>query len=151
MAEQDTDASHILMRDGWSAGRSRRIVAQAMADAGCQIPTDTALLLASELVTNAVKYGGAPITLDLHVSRNSVIVGVSDAGAALPRLPAASARLSAQASESLPVSGLDDRIAHLPNGGRGMWLVSGLADRWGVEHLDTGKRVWFELRSQGRE
>ncbi|OEV25553.1 anti-sigma regulatory factor, partial [Streptomyces nanshensis] len=30
-------------------------------------------------------------------------------------------------------------------GGRGLELVSGLADRWGWEHEPGGKRVWCEL------
>ena len=30
-------------------------------------------------------------------------------------------------------------------GGRGLWLVEALADRWGCEVLPDGNRVWFEV------
>ncbi|MFE7413956.1 ATP-binding protein [Streptomyces laurentii] len=29
--------------------------------------------------------------------------------------------------------------------GRGLFLVAALADRWGIEYVTTGKRVWCEL------
>ncbi len=50
--------------------------------------------------------------------------------------------------------GIDDPNPTLPalrqvraddEGGRGLWLVDALADRWGAEQLDRGKRVWFEV------
>lgn len=30
-------------------------------------------------------------------------------------------------------------------GGRGLWIVAGLADKWGVSERDVGKTVWAEL------
>jgi len=39
----------------------------------------------------------------------------------------------------LRVADVDDE------GGRGLYLVDALADRWGTRPLDEGKVVWFEL------
>lgn len=85
---------------------------------------DRARLLTSELVTNAVRYGGPPLSVGVSVRRDGVRIEVRDGTSALPRLGPAE----------------PDR----PNG-RGMLLVAGLADRWGAEVRGSGKVVWCEL------
>jgi anti-sigma regulatory factor (Ser/Thr protein kinase) len=90
----------------------------------------TAALLVSELATNVVRHTGAGefvIELEHYPDEGRIWVGVTDSGTGLPILRAPS--LTAE---------------H----GRGMQLVSTLADRWGAGRRRgaTDKTVWFELR-----
>jgi hypothetical protein len=83
----------------------------------------TAELLASELVSNALRHSSGPLRLTLErVSGLRCLV--SDGTADLPR-PAD--------------AGPDDES------GRGLLLVDMLAARWGCEVGPEGKNVWFEL------
>ncbi|MFC3690113.1 ATP-binding protein [Aquipuribacter hungaricus] len=90
---------------------------------------DLALLLTSELVTNAVRYGRGLVTLSVRTEPPSVRVVVHDG------------------NPDLPTMGPDDETAE---GGRGLRLVDTLATRWGAETGDEGKDVWFELDLRGR-
>lgn len=90
----------------------------------------TASLLTSELVTNAVKYGGSHALLEAHMPGGALRIVVLDANPDLPSVGEA-----------------PDLTAE---GGRGVLLVSALADRWGVERTGGGgKSVWFELDVPG--
>ena len=87
-----------------------------------------AVLLTSELVTNAVLHGLTPVT-----------VLVSDDGVRV-RVEVADGR---PGPLSLPSEGpAADRIS-----GRGLGIVDHLADRWGCrpQQDPAGKVVWFEL------
>ncbi|WP_435971567.1 SpoIIE family protein phosphatase [Streptomyces sp. Qhu_M48] len=85
----------------------------------------TATLVASELVTNAVRYGAAPITLRLITdSATGLICEVGDAGQAAPHLRHARA---------------------VDEGGRGLLICATLAENWGVRYTGEGKTVWAEL------
>jgi anti-sigma regulatory factor (Ser/Thr protein kinase) len=84
---------------------------------------DSVELLVSEIVTNAVRYAGRPITLRLL--RTDVLrCEVGDDAPQLPRMRHA---------------GIQDE------NGRGLFLVHRLAQRWGATRLSAGKVVWFEL------
>jgi anti-sigma regulatory factor (Ser/Thr protein kinase) len=89
---------------------------------------ETAVLLAGELVTNAIVHGGSELRLDLDLDGKMLRVAVSDDDPARPTLQPPSA----------------DR-----ENGRGMLIVDSLATAWGVDGVgptqDSGKRVWFEL------
>ncbi|MDQ1685771.1 MAG: hypothetical protein QOC82_2508 [Frankiaceae bacterium] len=85
---------------------------------------DDALLLVSEVVTNAVKYGEAPVHLKVECEGDSIRVAVADANPTLPR----TRRL--------------DRRRH---SGRGLVLVQRLSADWGVRRTEEGKQVWFRL------
>ncbi len=83
---------------------------------------DTAVLLISELVTNAVLHGGGEIRLLIDVDRDSLArFAVSDEGGGSPVVR-------------------DDPGA---DGGWGLRLVGQLAARWGV--LEGRTQVWFEV------
>jgi GAF domain-containing protein/anti-sigma regulatory factor (Ser/Thr protein kinase) len=82
----------------------------------------TTELAASELVTNAVRYAGAPVRLRLIRDR-SLICEVSDPSQTQPRLRRA--RLNEE-------------------GGRGLFLVHQLTDRWGSRYTSAGKTIWTE-------
>ncbi|MEU6199292.1 SpoIIE family protein phosphatase [Streptomyces sp. NPDC047061] len=108
-------------------GRARRLTRQALAGWGLEDLTDTAELLVSEIVTNAVRHATRPISLRLL--RTDVLrCEVGDDVPQLPRLRQAKAT--------------DEH-------GRGLYLVHRLARRWGTTRLGTGKIVWFELGGSG--
>ena len=101
-----------------------RVRAAASAAALDRTRADDAVLLVSELVTNAVKYGGdGPIELVVEQPRGLMRIAVRDKGGPGP----------------LP----EMREPGLAAGGHGLRLVDSIADRWGVEHGST--IVWFEF------
>jgi anti-sigma regulatory factor (Ser/Thr protein kinase) len=83
-------------------------------------------LLVSELVANVVDHvgGEAPFTLELTLAGDWLRISVADGSAIRP-----------------VVRELEDGAAR----GRGMRLVAQIAQRWGVEDHDGGKRVWLDL------
>ena len=85
---------------------------------------DTALLLASELVTNAVRHATPPIRVAVRVVGNLVRVEVSDSSPVLPRF-----RRSGPSAAS----------------GRGLPLLANLAQAWGADRHGSGKVVWFTV------
>jgi anti-sigma regulatory factor (Ser/Thr protein kinase) len=85
---------------------------------------DDAQLLVSELVTNAVRYGEAPLTLSVDCDQAGITVAVADAGPRLPKVRRTNRRME---------------------GGRGLLLVARLASDWGVRPTAVGKQVWFRL------
>jgi anti-sigma regulatory factor (Ser/Thr protein kinase) len=89
--------------------------------------TEDAVLLISELVTNAVKYGPehGEIRLIVGAAEDRMRFTVHDTGAG-----------------PLPAMRPMDRLPH-QGGGHGLRLVDRVSDRWGVERGST--RVWFEL------
>jgi len=111
-----------------SVPEARRYVGEAVE----QVPGGlgpTAELLVSELATNAVRHAGTGdfvVEVQAFPEEGRLWIGVSDDGGGLPVMRAPS--LTAE---------------H----GRGMHLVSALADRWGARRrrYTTAKTVWFEL------
>jgi anti-sigma regulatory factor (Ser/Thr protein kinase) len=91
---------------------------------------DTAELLVSELVGNAVQHAGGSlveVTLDCdHVVR----AAVHDAEPTMPQLR---------------------RAAALETCGRGLAIVHELSSRWGATLYRAGKFVWFELTDENYE
>lgn len=121
--------------DPKEVGRARNWARSRLAGCGINADeplTETLLLLISELVTNAVVHTGAPAVLRMllpgrHVS-GAVRVEVTDTSSRPPR---------------------QRRADGEDTNGRGLELVSGLADRWGWQHEGTGKRIWCELDRAG--
>jgi anti-sigma regulatory factor (Ser/Thr protein kinase) len=85
---------------------------------------DTAELLTSELVTNALLHAGTDLMVHVEQTPGIVRIAVDDGSRHAPDLRSPN-------SSSL--------------GGRGLPLVATLATRWGWEPLTHGKRVWFEV------
>ncbi|MFV0131198.1 SpoIIE family protein phosphatase [Streptomyces sp. HMX112] len=79
-------------------------------------------LMLSELITNAIRHGSAPIHVRLLFQR-SLICEVSDGSSTSPHLR---------------------RAATTDEGGRGLFLVSQFAGRWGTRYTPTGKVMWTE-------
>jgi anti-sigma regulatory factor (Ser/Thr protein kinase) len=91
---------------------------------------ETALLITSELVTNAVIHGVGEIHIAVSCDDSRLKVAVTDSGALAVEPPNAK-----------------DAFAET---GRGLTLVSFLADAWGVETVagHQGKTVWFRLSAK---
>jgi serine phosphatase RsbU (regulator of sigma subunit)/anti-sigma regulatory factor (Ser/Thr protein kinase) len=85
---------------------------------------DSAVLLVSELVTNAVRFATGPVTIRLIRTGHGLVCEVGDTGNGRPRLR---------------------RGGPLDDGGRGLGIVHRLTTRWGVRWTDTGKVVWAEV------
>ena len=86
---------------------------------------DSVELVASELVTNALRYGAQPMRMVARHSGANLRVEVHDArGGEPPRLR---------------------RAAPESTNGRGMMIVDALAARWGWSEFGGDKQVWFEL------
>ncbi|MGV3759968.1 MAG: ATP-binding protein [Actinomycetota bacterium] len=106
--------------------RSRHFVADALERAGAEA-TDGVLLVASELITNAVRHGVGEVELRIIVEPECIRLEVLDGGHATVVAP----------SENPAPSAL---------GGRGLLLVQGVADRWGSSFETDGRTlVWAEV------
>jgi anti-sigma regulatory factor (Ser/Thr protein kinase) len=99
---------------------ARRITRTALAAWGATDLVDSAEMVVSELVTNAMRYGSGPVDLTLALTETGLRVSVTDEGTTLP-----SAR---EAGE--------DAV-----GGRGLQIVRLLAESWDVVVRLTGKTV----------
>ena len=89
-------------------------------------PLETAILLTSELVSNALLHARTEVDLLLVMAASAVRVEVHDGNTRQPHPPAAPAPLDATS-------------------GRGLLMVDALAGRWGIDGTGNGKTVWFEL------
>jgi anti-sigma regulatory factor (Ser/Thr protein kinase) len=112
-----------------SVGLARSLVRESLAafDGDAR---DVALLLTSELVTNAILHARTPVQLGVLVDGGRALVCVADR---LPESPALSPRAH----------------SHDRPGGRGLALVEDLADTWGTTTYRGGKTVWFVLQTAG--
>jgi anti-sigma regulatory factor (Ser/Thr protein kinase) len=83
---------------------------------------DVVELLVSELASNAVTHARTPFTVTVHRADEQTRVEVTDRGDGEPRV---------RAPEPLASSG------------RGLQLLTALADSWGVQPAEGGKTVWL--------
>lgn len=113
-----------LPSDPSAAGLARHFVEAALSATVDERALETAMLLSSELVTNAVVHGTGPVRISLDLPDGRVRVSVTDGSSEPPRLV-----------RSEPES----------SSGRGIYLVELLATAWGIEGAPAGKTVWFEL------
>ncbi|MET8329947.1 SpoIIE family protein phosphatase [Streptomyces sp. NPDC005181] len=112
-----------LALDPREVARARRLVRGKLLDWELPEAVESAELMVSELVTNAVKHGRTHhIGLRL-VRTGALLCEVSDDE------PAPAALLNASAHDEF---------------GRGLLVVSGLAREWGTSTTARGKTVWFE-------
>jgi anti-sigma regulatory factor (Ser/Thr protein kinase) len=113
-----------LRPEASSARQARRYVADQLVALGYPEAAPAAELLVSELVTNAVLHARTPVQVGVEAHGASVRVTVADGS---PRQP------------------MRRRHSVDSGTGRGLMLVEQMAAAWGVELLDAGKVVWFEL------
>ncbi|MFE7561119.1 SpoIIE family protein phosphatase [Kitasatospora sp. NPDC057500] len=112
-----------LTVDQREVGRARALVREQLAAWHLESLSDTVVLLVSELVTNAVRVARDRVQLQL-IRVDKLLVEVSDDNHNLPSLEPAE---------------------QLGETGRGLTLVTKLADHWGTARKAVGKVVWFEL------
>jgi anti-sigma regulatory factor (Ser/Thr protein kinase) len=110
-----------------SVPAARHFATDAVVDLGAAERRTETELLVSELATNAVLHAGTPMRVSVLCNGTSVRVEVRDDDPTLP-----------EARNPDPLS----------PGGRGIMLVELLAERWGVNHNERGKTVWFELSDE---
>ncbi|AIS00890.1 SpoIIE family protein phosphatase [Streptomyces glaucescens] len=115
---------------GRSVASARSFVRDTLQGWGHADIIDDAVVLTSELVTNAVVHAGTAADVLCLRTGEGVRVEVSD------RYPEREVPLQSAAISM----GSPDR-----EGGRGLQLCAALAARWGVEYTPTHKNVWFEL------
>ncbi|WP_406290306.1 SpoIIE family protein phosphatase [Embleya sp. NBC_00896] len=111
-----------LPADGSAAGVARKFVREQLDVWDLGELSDVTELVVSELVGNALRYGGAPGRLRL-LRHDRLVVEVSDTGPDLPQIQHTS---------------LSDE------GGRGLQLINMLCRGWGSCRTPTGKVVWAE-------
>ncbi|WP_406864245.1 SpoIIE family protein phosphatase [Streptomyces sp. HUAS MG47] len=109
--------------DPSAVGRIRSACARRLSEWGLdELAFDTELIL-SELITNALRYGTAPVRVRL-LRDTSLFCEVYDGSSTAPHLRWA---------------------ATMDEGGRGIFLVAQLAHRWGTRYTPEGKVIWCEL------
>ena len=109
-----------------AVSQARGFVRQALQGWGAEEVLDDALLLVSELVTNAVVHAGTQADVRCEVSPEGVRIDVVDR----------------HGCGWFPEAGMPPVEAE---GGRGMAMAAALAESWGVEYAGALKRVWVRL------
>ncbi|MFD5630136.1 SpoIIE family protein phosphatase [Streptomyces sp. NPDC127072] len=115
---------------GRSVATARSFVRDTLQGWGFADIVDDAVVLTSELVTNAVVHAGTSADVLCLRSDDGVRIEVAD------RYPEREIPLQATA---INMGNPDSE------GGRGLQLCAALAGRWGVEYTPTQKQVWFQL------
>ncbi|WP_439947475.1 SpoIIE family protein phosphatase [Streptomyces sp. BBFR109] len=118
----DQVATWDIAPDPENVAAIRQAAAEQLAAWGLEETAFVTELVVSELVTNAIRYGGPPVQLRLIRDR-TLICEVSDSSSTSPHL----------------------RRAHAyDEGGRGLLLVAQLTQRWGSRPSGRGKTIWCE-------
>jgi hypothetical protein len=109
-----------------SASVARWLVTDLLRDLVEEDTLDTAALLTTELVSNAIRQTREELVITVRLAGGRVRIGVADSSHRRPHLV---------------------QVGSRDTSGRGLHLVEAMADRWGVEPDDRGlgKTVWFEL------
>nr|WP_236654524.1 SpoIIE family protein phosphatase [Streptacidiphilus anmyonensis] len=118
----DQVATWDVPADPAAVGRVRADVAERLADWGLDVLAFTTELIISELITNAIRYATGPIRVRLLRDR-ALVCEVADGSSTSPHL-----RYAAATDE----------------GGRGLFLVAQLSERWGTRYTADGKVIWAE-------
>ncbi len=115
-----------LLPTAGSVPAARHLVREVLRAWGAPQDDGDVALLVTELVANVVDHvgGESVLSLELEFSDGWLRIAVADGSAVRPVVGA--------------LRGDQPR-------GRGMQIVEAIADRWGVEDADGGKRVWFVL------
>lgn len=107
-----------------SAGGARKFVESALDTAGRAEVAEVAVLLVSELVSNAILHTGTVLEVVVRVLPDRLTIEVHDEGGG---------------------QALRRRYSPMSGTGRGLMLVEALARDWGTVVTEPGKFVWFDL------
>ncbi|MFC9889216.1 SpoIIE family protein phosphatase [Streptomyces pilosus] len=111
-----------LSMDPAAVAEARRTATGQLTRWGLDDLVFTTELIVSELVTNAIRYASGPVRLRL-IREGALVCEVFDGGATAPHLRHPRAT---------------------DEGGRGLLLVSQMAQRWGTRFVPDGKIIWAE-------
>ena len=114
--------SHRLRAGPETSREARWFLWQALKDDEPPADMDTAVLLTSELASNAARHGEEPIELSITVEEEGLRVSVYDQG-----------------------PGFDPGEELGRSAGWGLGLIDQLSSDWGIERGDQGTEVWFRL------
>ncbi|MFF3277294.1 ATP-binding protein [Streptomyces chrestomyceticus] len=89
---------------------------------------DTAVLIASELVANAIQHTAGPLSITIEVYEKGLAMGVVDRGADITAVPA---RLANSCTDGTEVAA----------SGRGLFIIDCLASDWSVAPVEDGKII----------
>jgi phosphoserine phosphatase RsbU/P len=122
-----------LPNDRRTPAAARALVRSVLEEAGLDVLLNEALLLTTELSTNAVVHAGTELDIEVAADTGGVTVTVTD--------------FASGPVEQLAVGPKNDKvdIGEVAERGRGLLLVDHFASRWGTVHEGTGKGVWFRL------
>jgi serine phosphatase RsbU (regulator of sigma subunit)/anti-sigma regulatory factor (Ser/Thr protein kinase) len=115
--------------DAASVGLARAFVSERLAEKSQKI-REVTTLLTSELASNAVLHARSAFDVCIKVAEAQVRVEVTDRG-----------------DGGVPLAPTRGKVAE----GHGLWILSQLSDRWGVEQdADGANVVWFEVAADAR-
>jgi PAS domain S-box-containing protein len=113
-----------------SVAEARQHVRDFLEGAGRSDLLEPALLLVSEIVTNALLHAGTEVDLAGHLDGDSVRLEVGDGSTHLP-----------SRRDYAPTSGT----------GRGLLMLESMVDDWGVTRRERGKVVWFRISAESAD
>ena len=114
----------LLPPDTESPRRARRFIEDALSDGAPAEVVELAVLLVSEVVTNAVLHARSAVRIAITWDNRRLRVEVADKSPATP---------------------VARQFAADSGTGRGLMLIEELSDAWGTSPVGDGKVVWFEL------
>jgi serine phosphatase RsbU (regulator of sigma subunit)/anti-sigma regulatory factor (Ser/Thr protein kinase) len=122
-----------LPNDRRTPAAARALVRSVLEEAGLDTLLNEALLLTTELSTNAVVHANTELDIEVTADPGGLTVTVTD--------------FAPGPVEQLAVGPRNDSvdIGEVAERGRGLLLVDHFASRWGTVHEGTGKGVWFRL------
>jgi anti-sigma regulatory factor (Ser/Thr protein kinase) len=133
-----------LAAEASSVPGARRFVTDGLLDWGREHLVDDAALCVTEMAANSALHSGSPY---MHVGMSdlepAVRLSVADAGGLVP-LPAMAPPPALRSGDLPPVEALGTT-------GRGLAIVSVLAESWGIEERADGRRIWADLAGDGVE
>ncbi|WP_410810363.1 SpoIIE family protein phosphatase [Micromonospora sp. 067-2] len=126
-----------LPADRRTPAAARAVVRSVLTEAALDELANEALLLTTELTTNAVEHARTELDIEVVADEVGLSVTVSD--------------FAPGTGDELTVGTRNDttEIDEVSERGRGLLLVDHFASRWGTTYLPTGKGVWFRIDRPG--
>lgn len=116
--------------------RTARVALTNFLDDVDEAQVDDAMLIASELIANAVQHSSGAVLIRIEVYELGTALGVVDLGRDTDVLPSQPRNSSVE----------PDTVAA---SGRGLFIIQNLADTWSVEETANGKIVIAVLTREG--
>lgn len=124
-------ASRELRAGPRTPAEARLFLSKVIESFGVGVDRATAILLTSELASNAARHGKEPIEINVSMEEEGFLVSVFDRGAGFH-------------PEDLRFDGGSSKDPW-EEGGWGLPVVHNLSSEWGVKSRDDGTEVWFRL------